>query len=82
MTTKAKQSPIRRLPQSYYVGTSYFVSFPAALRYYRPYGFDRAAVQQKLDEGEIHIGKPPVKAGETLSLIDGRTRYQITTEAR
>ncbi len=60
------------------VGTSYFKSFRAAVRYYKPYGFDAEAVQQKLDEGEIHIGEPPTKQGDSLQLIDGGTRYQIT----
>ncbi len=60
------------------VGTSYFKSKAAAIRYYRPYGFDRAAVEQKLAEGEIHIGVPPTKPGDTLQLIDGGTRWQIT----
>lgn len=60
------------------IGTSYFVSKAHAYRYYRPYGFDRAAVDQKLSEGEIHIGVPHLQAGETLQIIDGGTRYQIT----
>ncbi len=59
-------------------GTSYFKSVTAALRYYRAYGFDEEAVDQKIAEGEIHIGKPALKPGETLQLIDEGTRYQIT----
>ena len=61
-------------------GTSYFVSTAAAIRYYRDYEGDnaRAAVQRKLTEGEIHIGKPALKPGQVLSIIDNGTRYAIT----
>lgn len=67
-------------------GTCYFPSYGAAMRYYRPYvgvivrGAQvhelRAMVDQKLNEGEIHIGKPALKPGETLSIEDNR--YHIT----
>ncbi len=61
-------------------GTSYFVSVAAATRYYRPYEGQHspAAVSRKIAAGEIHIGKPALKAGETLSIIDDGTRYAIT----
>ncbi len=59
------------------IGTSYFVSLSAAVRYYKPYGTDKANVEQKIAEGEIHIGKPPVKPGEKLFKIDDGTRYAI-----
>lgn len=39
-------------------GTSYFTSLGAAVRYYKDYGYDRTDVQQKINNGEIHIGKP------------------------
>lgn len=58
-------------------GTSYFPSIEHAQRYYKPYGFDAAAVDRKLAEGEIHIGEPPLKAGQSLYLIDNFTRYAI-----
>ncbi len=62
-------------------GTSYFVSKSAAVRYYRDYeGSDAArAVERKLREGEIHIGKPTLKAGERLTTLDGGKRYAITS---
>lgn len=65
-------------------GTSYFVSFNAAVRYYRPYepGADLATSQHqvthKVAAGEIHIGKPPIKPGQKLTIIDDGTRYAIT----
>lgn len=64
-------------------GTSYFVSKAAAVRYYRAYegANAAAAVARKIREGEIHIGRPPVKAGERISLIDGGKRYAISNPA-
>lgn len=61
------------------VGTAYFVSKSKAARYYRDYEGDDgyAAVNRKLDTGEIHIGKPPMKTGDTLIVLDGGTRYGI-----
>jgi hypothetical protein len=66
---------------STYYGTSYFVSERDAVWYYRKYEGANAkrAVQRKLEAGEIHIGKPPLKPGDTLSLIDNGTRYAITS---
>jgi hypothetical protein len=40
----------------------------------------RALVDQKLNEGEIHIGKPALKPGQTLSIEDNR--YHITEAAK
>lgn len=73
-------------------GTCYFPSYGAALRYYRPYvQFEdlsnispgtaqtvglRRLIDRKLNEGEIHIGKPDLKPGQTLSIEDNR--YHIT----
>lgn len=61
------------------VGTSYFVSKDAAIRYYRPYGYDdvRETVERKLRDGEIHIGKPTLLAGQRLALIDESTRWAV-----
>jgi len=64
------------------IGTSYFISAAHAARYY----FDalpwmgphdaRCEVERKLRAGEIHIGKPELKPGERLCLIDN-ARYAI-----
>lgn len=78
---KAKTRVLRRRRNSTY-GTSYFVSLAAAVRYYRDYGYDKRGVQRKIAEGEIHVGKPPLKSGDRLSVIDGGTRYQITEGER
>jgi hypothetical protein len=61
-------------------GTSHFVSVPDAVRYYRDHEGDDAenAVARKITDGEIHIGPPTLKPGETLSTIDNGTRYAIT----
>lgn len=59
-------------------GTSHFVSREAAIRYYTPYEYPIAAeaVDAKIAGDEIHIGKPALKAGERLLIIDGG-RYAI-----
>jgi hypothetical protein len=71
-------------------GTCYFPSYGAAMRYYRPYAGQivrgaqihqlRAFVDQKLNAREIHIGKPPLKPGETLSIEDNR--WHVTEPAK
>jgi len=74
------------------IGTCYFPSYGAALRHYRPYCVTeglpnrsiaktvtvlvRAMVDQKLNASEIHIGKPVLKPGQTLSIQDNR--YHVT----
>lgn len=60
------------------VGTSYFPSRIAAIRYYKPYGCDDTGetVDRKLAEGEIHIGKPTLLPGQRLTLING-TRWCV-----
>lgn len=59
-------------------GTSYFVGREAAERYYGQfYGDPATAVTRKIAEGEIHIGKPPLKPGERLTVIPGEGRYMI-----
>ena len=60
------------------VGTSYFKDFNAACRYYKDYGLESGDVSDKIYLGEIHIGKPDLKPGESLSLIHNGTRYAIT----
>lgn len=59
------------------VGTSHFTSFAAAVRYWHDYGCKIADVNRKISEGLIHIGKPALKAGDVLTVIDGGTRYAI-----
>lgn len=65
-------------------GTSYFTSKGAAVRYYKDYEGDlesaKHAVEIKLREGSIHIGKPPLKAGQRLSTTDGGKRYMIVED--
>lgn len=48
------------------IGTNHFPSLAHALCYYRPQGFSKEDVKRKLDEKEIHIGKPETKEGETI----------------
>lgn len=62
------------------VGTSHFRSRDAAVAYYSAYGFDGHEVDKKIAEGEIAIGPPALKPGETLSTIDLNRRYAITSE--
>jgi len=62
-------------------GTSYFVSRSAAERYYKDYEGSLAqakiAVAHKIASGDIHIGRPPLKAGQKAFLLDGGKRYGI-----
>jgi hypothetical protein len=43
----------------------------------RPYGFERAEVERKLAAGEIFIGKPELKPGESLTLLDDGNRWGV-----
>jgi hypothetical protein len=63
-------------------GTSHFVSYEDAMRYYSGYGYSNTqrAVDRKLSEGEIHIGRPATKAGEKITLDKGEGRYFIEEE--
>ena len=67
------------------VGTCHFVSYAAAVSYYRVYEASfpeaRRAVNRKLADGEIRLGKPETKAGERLVTIDGGRRYAIEEES-
>ena len=66
-------------------GTSHFVSTHSAIEYYRPYEPNMndwellALIVSKLSAGEISIGKPELKPGQTLSVIKGEGRYAIHT---
>jgi len=59
------------------IGTSYFPNTHSACMYYRVQEcttFDLAAniVNEKISDGSIHIGKPPLKPGETLFIKNNR----------
>lgn len=64
------------------IGTNNFVSLPKACDYYRdqhdltPAALERL-VKQKIEDGEIEIGQPTLKDGETLRVIDNGCRYAI-----
>lgn len=64
-------------------GTSYFVSKLAACSYYQTampaanYNEVLDGVNDKLNAGEIHIGKPELREGQRLVVIDEGTRYAI-----
>jgi hypothetical protein len=59
------------------IGTAYFRSRAAAVRYYARQHVDAVNVDRKITAREIHIGKPPVLAGDKVTLIPGEGRYQI-----
>lgn len=59
-------------------GTCHFVSLETAKAYYHAIGIGH--VDLKIASGEILIGKPPLKEGETLGLCDNEQRYTITTK--
>jgi hypothetical protein len=63
------------------VGTSYFVDRVKAVKYYRNQCHDNrmalAVVANRLRAGDIHIGKPDIKPGQELIIIDDGTRYAI-----
>lgn len=67
-------------------GTCNFVSFTKACDYYRDYEPEATPaeleriVRRKIDEGQIDLGQPTIKPGETLSIIDNGCRYAVTTE--
>jgi len=61
------------------LGTSYFISGEAAIRYYSDYEHNPIqAVKRKLAEGSIHIGQPILKPRQTLSINREEGRYFIT----
>jgi hypothetical protein len=64
-----------------YTGTSHFTSFETAVAYYKDYGFDASDVRRKLDDGEIHIGKPTTTDNQKLKVND-EGRYVIADIAR
>lgn len=66
-------------------GTCYFRSMIDAVRYYCDYepGYSwrevAFLVEEKVRNGDIHIGMPPLKDGETCFLIDKGTRWAVDT---
>ena len=61
----------------YMIGTSYFVSFANAVRYYREYGLTAKDVADKEANGEIHFGKPETKPNEQIFVREGRYHIQV-----
>jgi hypothetical protein len=65
------------------IGTSFFVNFTKACDYYKQYNEwltpneVMQAVDAKIHDGEITLGKPDLNAGERLLLIDDGCRYAI-----
>ncbi len=56
------------------------MSLEKAAEYYESYygrSHALAAATSKVTNGEIHIGKPELKSGEELYIIDSGTRYAI-----
>ncbi len=61
-------------------GTHHFLDRQAAIKYYKAYESQPAkAVDRKLQEGEIALGKPPLKHNQTCFLIDDGTRWAVKT---
>lgn len=69
------------------IGTCNFVSFGRLCMYYRryePYMVDkefREWMKVKIGEGSVEIGKPNIKEGEELILLDKGCRYGIQLKA-
>lgn len=63
------------------VGTAHFRTFGAACRYYAPYGFTEGDVHERVQNQTVYIGKPELKDGETLTLIDHGCRWAIIVPA-
>lgn len=68
------------------IGTNYFVSLWAAVRYYADQGesmesaFD--TVVAKFNAGEIKIGFPNIKPGESVVTVDEGRRYAIAVDPK
>jgi hypothetical protein len=62
------------------IGTSHFITRAAANRYYAAQGETAASVGRKLAAGEIHIGRPPRKAGQSVGVIPGEGRWYLIEE--
>jgi hypothetical protein len=64
------------------IGTPYFITKQAAIKYYTPYGYfdPKAAVERKLKDKEIYIGEPPLKPNQRAVLDRTEGRYIIEEE--
>ena len=62
------------------IPTSYFISREAAFAYYALQGEDKSVVSDKIADGLVKIGKPPILLGERLLVIDNGCRYAIEYE--
>jgi hypothetical protein len=60
-------------------GTSYFVDWQSAVKYYRPQ-YDINTIERKFLKGDFHIGAPRLKTGEKLVVVDNGTRYAIESD--
>ncbi len=60
-------------------GTAYFPTVHSAIKYYKGYGYDNTAraVNRKIKEKEIFIGKPAAKSGQRIYLHPSEGRYFI-----
>lgn len=58
-------------------GTSNFVNRNFAALYYARQGFTRADVERKIADGEVTIGRPKLKPGQSAR-PDEDGRYHIT----
>ena len=62
-------------------GTSYFPTRSDVYRYYSAQQYSGAAIKQVLDEGGVHIGKPPKVSPSVKILlkadVGGSRRYHI-----
>ena len=63
-------------------GTSHFVSEAAARRYYGEMEYTVADVTRMIEDGEIHISRPPLAPGQRLRMIDGGTRWAIEEDGQ
>lgn len=61
------------------VGTSHFVNRVLAYRYFSAQNETKLSVDTKIRDGEIRIGKPTLKDGERLVIVDNGCRYAIET---
>lgn len=60
-------------------GSSYFVDLQSAIAYYATQEIDETAVMQKLAEGAISLGIPPIKERETAN-VNSENRYEVCDE--
>lgn len=61
------------------IGTNHFATHGQVGAYYFNYGFSWKDWQEKIKNGEVCVGKPEIKEGETLK-IDKDGRYWIISK--